>query len=95
MTTIETTAHLIRVRRRFQTPGALKAIRGLTGLTQAEAAALVGVSVTTICTWEKGRRAPAVTRQAAYVAALVGLIQREVPENVESLRQLVPPDTGP
>lgn len=55
-----------------QTPGEqLRAARELAGLSQAEAARLLGRPPTRLCEWETGRRTP---RPAALAGAMAQLL---------------------
>lgn len=56
----------------------LLGLRTTAGLTQDEAAALIGVAKKTIRRWEKAENEPALTELALYVERLGGEVQKVV-----------------
>jgi transcriptional regulator with XRE-family HTH domain len=60
----------VRVRRRLPDPQLRRVLRKSAGLSQGEIAAALGVTRSTVCRWEGGRREPRHRMLAAYVALL-------------------------
>ena len=56
------------VKRARFSPGLIKKLRKRLGLTQAEMAAIMGVSPTTVAFWEQGRNRPTDASKVALVA---------------------------
>ena len=66
----------------------LRGLRDIAGLTQSEAADLVGMSPKTIERWEAGRHEPKLTELQPYVRAINGSIQRVIDLLLEDVYEM-------
>ncbi len=60
----------VRVRRRLLPPHARRRLRERAGVSQGEIASVLGVTRSTVCRWESGRREPRGETLRAYVRVL-------------------------
>jgi DNA-binding transcriptional regulator YiaG len=67
---------------RFESGRDIAALRGFVGLTQAEFARAIGISVHTLCNWEQGRRQP--EGPAIALLRIAARHPRIIRENLES-----------
>jgi transcriptional regulator with XRE-family HTH domain len=65
---------LLREVREAARSGRARRVRELSGLSQQEVAAAVGVDAATVSRWESGRRTPRGAAAVAYAKALRALI---------------------